>query len=157
MIQTTTIRPAKSSDLDGIVVLDAAWSASRKRSYWARLLSAWLDDATDRVALVAEDATGRLVGHLFGEIRAWEFGSEPCGWIFAVAVHPNCARRGIASDLCREAMRRFRDMGVSVVRTMVQRDAVPVLAFFRSMGFRAGRFMELERSVWEDGSTGDEE
>ena len=93
---------------------------------------------------------GAIVGHLFGEVRAWEFGSEPCGWIFAVAVQPEMARRGYAADLCRHAMAKFHEMQVFVVRTMVRRNDVPVLSFFRSMGFVAGPFAEMEKTIEAD-------
>ena len=33
------------------------------------------------------------------------------------------------------------------MRTMVRRDDVPLLALFRSMGFAAGPFSEMERAV----------
>ena len=89
----------------------------------------------------------RVEGFLFGEVRAWEFGSERCGWIFSVAVSPASERGGVATRLCEEAIRQFGAMGVSLVRTMVRRNEVPVLALFRSMGFVAGPFSEMERAV----------
>ena len=49
--------------------------------------------------------------------------------------------------LCDEAVRCFATMGVEMVRTMVRRNDVPLLALFRSMGFVAGTFSELERAV----------
>jgi hypothetical protein len=46
-----------------------------------------------------------------------------------------------------EARRRFRRAGVDTVRTMVRRDDVPVLSFFRSSGFVGGRFVEMEADL----------
>jgi len=77
-------------------------------------------------------------------VRAFEFGSEPCGWVFAVGVDPACARQGIASLLVAEACERFRSAGVATVRTMVRRDDIPVLSFFRRRGFEGGSFYQLE-------------
>jgi ribosomal protein S18 acetylase RimI-like enzyme len=84
------------------------------------------------------------VGFVCGENRAFEFGSEPCGWIFAVAVHPSHTRQGIASSLVGEACRRLRAAGVSRVRTMVRRNDLPLLSFFRASGFEGGSFVQLE-------------
>lgn len=143
------LREVQPGDLTGIVNLDATRSGERKRAWWRKLLEQYSggEAESERVALVAADAKGRVRGYLFGEIRAWEFGSERCGWIFSVAVCPTQERSGLATQLCREAMRRFGALGVDLVRTMVRRNDVPMLAFFRSMGFHAGAFSELQRRV----------
>jgi ribosomal protein S18 acetylase RimI-like enzyme len=101
------------------------------------------------IALGAE-AGGRLVGYLLGEVRAFEFGAATCGWIYAVAVERGRARRGVASLLLGDACARFRATGVDRVRTLVRRNDVPVLAFFRANGFVGGEFFELERDLEED-------
>ena len=51
------------------------------------------------------------------------------------------ARRGTASAsaLLDEACRRFRALACRTVRTMVRRNDVPVLTFFRANGFAGGR------------------
>ena len=48
--------------------------------------------------LVAE-AEGRVVGFVIGEVRDWEFGSPPCGWVFAIDVDPTVRQRGIGAAL----------------------------------------------------------
>ena len=85
-----------------------------------------------------------MIGYLLGEVRAFEFGSEACGWVFSVGVDPNALHGGVASALLRETCRRFREAGVSTVRTMVRRDSVDVLSFFRANGFVGGSFVQLE-------------
>jgi ribosomal protein S18 acetylase RimI-like enzyme len=143
------IRDVQHADLDGIVALHALRSGAAKRDYWAGVLSEYRRGGpqTERVALAVSGEDGQVEGFLFGEIRAWEFGSERCGWIFSVAVHPRWERLGLASLLCREAEQRFATMGVSLVRTMVRRNDVPVLSLFRSMGFVGGPFSELEKPL----------
>ena len=103
-----------------------------------------------RVGLGAEIG-GRLAGYVFGEVRAFEFGSSPCGWVFAVGVDPAQTRCGVAAALTEEACRRFRRAKVSRVRTMVRRTDIPVLSFFRARGFVGGPFMQLERTVEQGG------
>jgi len=152
-LQAVGLREIEAADLAGIVDLDALRSGERKPAYWRRILGGYEGDSErdaalgGHVGLVAVDADGALCGFLLGEVRAWEFGSERCGWIFSVTVHPECERHGLATRLCEAAMRRFAALGVGLVRTMVRRDEVPMLALFRSMGFRAGPFSELERRV----------
>jgi ribosomal protein S18 acetylase RimI-like enzyme len=142
------IRGLAERDLPAVVRIDAYHTGVRKPAYWKRVLSDFLGaaDHQQRVGLAAVGPRG-LAGYLLGEVRAFEFGSEPCGWIFAVGVDPGALRHGTATALVAEACRRFRAAGVSTVRTMVKRNDVPVLAFFRSSGFSGGPYVQLELEV----------
>ncbi|MCA9319567.1 MAG: GNAT family N-acetyltransferase [Planctomycetes bacterium] len=140
------VRDAQAGDFDGIVALDLLRAGVEKRGYWRDILDRYQGSAGN-VALVAIHGSPEVVGFLFGEVRAWEFGSDRCGWIFSVAVSPDHERRGIAAALCDAAIQRFAEHGVDVVRTMVRRNDVPVLSFFRSQGFSGGPFSELECSI----------
>ena len=101
------------------------------------------------VALGAE-VDGRLVGFLTGDVRTVEFGSERCGWILALGVDPDAARRGAGRALLEEGCRRFRVLGVRHLRTMVRRNVVPVLSLFRSCGFVGGPFTQMELDLLEE-------
>jgi ribosomal protein S18 acetylase RimI-like enzyme len=96
------------------------------------------------VALVAIEGARRVVAYVIGEVRAFEFGSPPAGWIFAIGVEPKSERRGLGRALRQAAIRRFSELGVKTVRTMVKKDDVRVLRFFRDAGFHAGPYVELE-------------
>jgi ribosomal protein S18 acetylase RimI-like enzyme len=146
------VRELRQADLEAVVRIDALRTGERKPEYWGGVFGDFLGAETGarRVGLSAEEE-GALVGYLLGEIRAFEFGSEACGWVFAVAVDPEHSRRSVGSALLGEARRRFRAAGVSRLRTMVRRNDVPVLAFFRSSGFVGGSFVQLEQDL-EEGS-----
>jgi hypothetical protein len=77
-------------------------------------------------------------GYLLGEVRAFEFGSPPCGDL-AAASSPGAARSALVAEAGA-----FRSAGVATVRTMVRRNDVSLLAFFRSNGFVGGSFTQLE-------------
>jgi ribosomal protein S18 acetylase RimI-like enzyme len=145
MTTNTRIRPLVRRDLADVVRIDAIHTGQEQRPYWTRLFREFLAPAPgrQRVALAAE-VQGELAGFLLADVRAFEFGSEPCGWILEVGVDPGKARRGIASALLAEAVRRLRAAGVSTVRTMVRRNNVPVLTFFRTNGFAGGPYVQLE-------------
>ena len=138
------LRDLVLDDLPEVVRIDAAHSGVEKPEYWASVLRDFA--GPHRVRLAAESG-GRLVGHLLGEVRAFEFGSEPCGWVFAVGVDPAHLRQGVAATLLRAACRRFGKAGVRRVRTMVRRDDVAMLSFFRAAGMVGGPFVQLERSL----------
>lgn len=144
------VRDLREEDLAEVVRIDAAHTGSRIPEYWGRVLQDFLGPERRRpgIALAAEDA-GDLVGYLLGEVRAFEFGSEPCGWVFAAGVDPSQLRSGVASRLLVECCRRFREEGIHRVRTMVRRNDVPVLTFFRSNGFTMGSFVQLELDLEE--------
>ena len=144
---TLTIRDARHDDLDAIANIERTRSGAGDVEWWTAILNRYVQDDPEQVALVATDEADTVVAYLFGEVRAWEFGSERCGWIFALAVDPGHDREGLATALYRRAVRCFHDAGVEILRTMVRRDAVPILSFFRSLGFAAGPFSELEKAI----------
>jgi len=144
------VRDLRSDDLADVIRIDLLHTGERKPDYWEPVLRGFLapDRRRLRVGLAAVDGEA-MVGYLLGEVRAFEFGSEPCGWVFGVGVDPRLLRGGVASLLLAEGCRRFRRAGVRRVRTMVRRNNVPVLAFFRSNGFEAGTFAQLELGLEE--------
>lgn len=147
----TTVRPLVSGDLAAIVRLDAVLTGASKDLYWQQVLGRHLEDA-ECIGLAA--AVGEeLDGYLFGELRAFEFGSERCGWIFALGVQPDTTRQGVASALLAAAGCQFRSLGVSRVRTMVNRTDVPMLALFRSQAFVGGPFVQLELDMTENSTS----
>jgi ribosomal protein S18 acetylase RimI-like enzyme len=146
------VRDLRASDLDAVIRIDALHSGEHKPGYWRSLLRDFLDEDRERVrvALVAEAEHDReMVGYLLGEVRAFEFGSEPCGWVITAGVEPGRLRRQTGSRLLAEICRRFREHGVRRVRTMVLRNNVPVLSFFRANGFVGGSFVQLELDLEE--------
>lgn len=144
---TTSIGTLASSDLAAVVRLDAGLTGERKLAYWKSVFDEFVaHGSATQLALAARDGS-QLRGYLFGEVRAFEFGSPPCGWIVAVGVDPGRAHHGIGTALVTEASRRFARVGVSTVRTMVRRNDVAMLAFFRSNGFVGGPFTQLEQTM----------
>jgi ribosomal protein S18 acetylase RimI-like enzyme len=139
------ITPLRLADLNAVVRLDAQLTGRRKPAYWKARFREFVAPgrSASRVGLAARDGT-RLSGYLLGDVRAFEFGSAACGWIFAMGVDPAQAHHGIGSALVAEAGRRFSRAGVTTVRTMVRRNDVSMLSFFRSNGFVGGSFTQLE-------------
>jgi len=143
-----TIRPAVADDLDEIIRLDTQITATPKAEYWRAIFERLKRDEAPSAFLVATDGR-RLAGFIVGEVRAWEFGSPPCGWVFAIAVQPDMRLDGTGSALFEAICARFRAAGVSKIRTMLARDACLVMSFFRSQGMMAGPFVELEKDLDE--------
>lgn len=142
------IRRLSRADLADVTRIDAHHTGAAKRAYWKGVLDEFLAKRGERKRVgLAADVDGRLAGYLLGEVRAFEFGSEPCGWVFAVGVAPGLLRSGVASALLDAACGAFRAAGIARVRTMVRRNDVPVLSFFRAFGFAGGSYVQLELDV----------
>ena len=141
-----TIHKATIPDLDHVVRLDAQVTGTPKPEYWRQRFDASRQPGSQQYFLVAEHE-GRLAGFVLGEIRAWEFGSLPCGWIFAIGVDPEARLERVGSDLFDAMCRCFREAGVTKIRTMIARDAQLVMSFFRSQGLMAGPFVQLEMDL----------
>lgn len=143
------IGPLRRSDLDAVLQLDGRLTGQYKPASWKARFTEFVTTGRPRgrLGLAARHVLGHLHGYLLGEVRAFEFGSPPCGWIFAVGVDPDQAHHGIGSALVAEAARRFRSARVATVRTMVGRTDVSMLAFFRSNGFVGGSFTQLEMDL----------
>lgn len=142
------VRDLAADDLEAVVRIDARTTGRRKAAWWRKVFERFLHPEVPggEIGLgVLEGA--EVVGFVFGEVRAFEFGSEPCGWVFAVGVAPGLLRGGVASALLAEACGAFRAAGIARVRTMVRRNDVPVLSFFRAFGFAGGSYVQLELDV----------
>ena len=142
-----SIRNAVPADLEVVIALDEISSREEKAGYWRDIFDRYVKvGKEDRFFLVAE-TEGRMVGFIIGEVRAWEFGSPPCGWVFALAVSPGARELGIGQRMLEEICLRLKQTGVSTVRTMVDRDNKITLSFFRSQGLRTGKYIELEKQL----------
>jgi hypothetical protein len=146
------IRPVRASDIPAIVSLDGQVTKIPKPGYWADLFRRCGKSGHEQrtVFLVAE-CVGRpenpVAGFIAGEVRAWEFGSAPCGWVFALSVESTRRLCGVGEALFEAVVSEFRKTGVRKIRTMVARDARLPALFFRSQGMRAGPYVQLERDV----------
>jgi ribosomal protein S18 acetylase RimI-like enzyme len=147
-------RRVSKSDMDSIIALDEQVTGLAKSEYWHDIFSRYANRRTnERFFLVAEakdsNAQSPVLGYIVGEVRAWEFGSEPSGWVFAFSVDPGIREQGVGEQLFGAISDAFRDAGVTSMRTMVQRKNQLHMAFFRSEGMAAGPYIQLEKNLDE--------
>jgi ribosomal protein S18 acetylase RimI-like enzyme len=141
------VRPAQRSDLPAAIALDAENTGESKPAYWRDRFEWYAGrQPDDRFFLVAE-RRGVMLGFIVGEVRAWEFGSPPAGWVFAIQVSPQARLHGLGTMLFEAICDCFRKAGARHVRTMVAKDAQLILSFFRSLGMMAGPFVQLEKRL----------
>lgn len=153
------VRLAKATDIPQVIAIDAENTGLSKDEYWQDLFERYNNHVSDdddgaqlksakryRFFLVACDGN-TVLGFIIGEIRAWEFGSPPCGWIFAIGVRSEIRQGGVGNTLFEALNERFRKAGANKVRTMLARDHTLIMSFFRSQGMMAGPFIELEKDL----------
>jgi len=151
-IRSLSIRRAANTDIPEVVALDERVTGLAKSAYWHDVFERFGQRGLhERFFLVAEEAQAepgpRMLGFIVGEVRAWEFGSEPCGWVLTLSVEPRARLHGIGQALFDAISIEFKRAGVGKMRTMVARDNRLHLLFFRSEGMMAGPYIQLEKEI----------
>jgi ribosomal protein S18 acetylase RimI-like enzyme len=146
------IRRAQATDIAAVVALDERVTGLAKRDYWQDIFARYGHSRRDDgFFLVAEsrdrDNEARVLGFILGEVRAWEFGSAPCGWVIALSVEPERRLHGVGEALFEAISTEFKKTGVRKMRTMVDHDNRLHLMFFRGEGMMAGPYIQLEKDV----------
>jgi ribosomal protein S18 acetylase RimI-like enzyme len=147
MTGQATIRDATPDDFDAVIELDLVGAAEEKPSYWRGIFDRYVTIGRDGGFFLVAETSSEVVGFIVAEVRAWEFGSPPCGWVFALSVSPKCRELGVGQLMLNEVCKCLKQAGVSTVRTMVDRENKLTLSFFRSQGLRTGRYIELEKLI----------
>jgi GNAT superfamily N-acetyltransferase len=92
------------------------------------------------LAFDGEAAVGMTIVTILDDYRRYAFGT-PSAFVNAVFVQPPYRRRGIARSLMRAAIAWARGRGCTRVRL---RSSDEGRALYESLGFRAGREMEID-------------
>ena len=145
------IRRVQAADMPHVVALDKRVTGLAKKAYWQNIFALYgKPRLSKRVFLVAKRTDGAgepLLGFIMGEVRAWEFGSAPCGWVFGLSVDPEARLAGVGHAMFRAIADEFRQAGVEKMRTMVARDDLLPMRFFRGEGMMAGPYIQLEMDL----------
>ena len=146
------IRQVRKEDLDNVVALDEQVTAIAKPDYWKDIYDRYAERRLDERFFLVAQASGDaaqppLLGYIVGEVRTWEFGSEPCGWVFAFSVEPGTREQGIGEKLFDAISQKFKQAGIHTMRTMVARQNQLHMAFFRSEGMVTGPYIQLEKDL----------
>jgi ribosomal protein S18 acetylase RimI-like enzyme len=140
------IRPLRIEDLEAIVAIDENVLGEKRRDYWEKKLQ-MMDDKASQVSLVAE-VQGKVLGFILGDISGWEFGvPDTIGWIDTIGVDPAHQKKGLATALAQELIRRLKAIGVRTIYTLVSWNDWELLQFFHAMGFTRGDMINLELKV----------
>ncbi len=143
------VRPAELRDIAAVVALDAQITSIAKEDHWKDLFERSRSHGAAQFFLVATAAEppSHLLGFIVGEIRAWEFGSAPCGWVYVLSVDPGVRERGVGEALLQAIAGNFKRHAMTTMRTMVAKDNPLPMRFFRAEGMMAGPYIQLEKEL----------
>jgi ribosomal protein S18 acetylase RimI-like enzyme len=140
------IRPLRIEDLEAIVAIDEKVLGEKRRDYWEKKLH-MMGEKASQVSLVAE-VQGEVLGFILGDVSGWEFGvPDTIGWIDTIGVDPAHQKKGLATALAQELVRRLKGIGVRTVYTLVSWNDWDLLQFFHAMGFTRGDMINLELKI----------
>jgi ribosomal-protein-alanine N-acetyltransferase len=122
-----TVRGARSEDLDRIYEIERLCFG--KDAYDPSLLLLYLN-LSPETFLVAE-REGEVVGYVVGIVKRWGEGH-----VISLAVHPQHRRKGVATALMKELLKRFAGKGVRVARLEVRVSNEAAIRLYEKLNFR---------------------
>ena len=141
------VRPVRARDLDRIIAIDAQITGIEKADYWHERFHRYGERKRQPCFFLVAECDGDIDGFIIGEVRDWEFGTPPCGWVFGISVRRETRLSGIGTRLLDTLCSSFKKAGVSKVRTLLVFDDLLVMTFYRSQGMMAAPIITLERNL----------
>lgn len=116
------------------------------------LLRPWNNPWQDIARKLAEDPSLFFVaeqnGRVIGSCLAGYDGHR--GWIYYLAVHPDCRGNGLATKLMQHAEIALQDQGCPKVELMVRSTNVAVLDFYSRIGYEQEPVVVLSKRLLDD-------
>ncbi len=142
----TRVRPLDELDIGSVVRIDERITGRYRPEFWEQRVGYYLRRDPDSSQVV--EADGKVVGFMFGDVRAGEFGlEEPSGWVERFGIDPDYRGRDLGTLLFKAVMAHFTKAGVTSVRTLVDQQDVGVAGFLTALGFEPSQLQALEMRV----------
>ena len=92
--------------------------------------------------------TGRVDGQLVASCMAGYDGHR--GWIYFLAVHPQCQRQGYAASMVKHSEARLKELGCPKIDLMVRNSNEAVIEFYRTCGYDLDPVVVLSKRLQTD-------
>jgi ribosomal protein S18 acetylase RimI-like enzyme len=137
-----TIRPYRAEDEASVVAL---WSA-------CGLVVPQNNPRRDIQRKLKVNPEWFLIGEIDGQVVATCMAGYEGhrGWINYLAVAPAHRRRGLATQLVREAERQLRQAGCPKINLQVRSSNTAVIAFYEVLGFRLDDVVSMGKRLVSD-------
>ncbi len=146
-VQAVRVRSFSQEDLDAIVDIDRRILGKSRLTYWKQQID--LSNARYPLSCLVAEYDGKVIGFILGEVSGGEFKvPDTVGWISTIGVDPEYQHHGVARKLSQEFVKNLKQIGVTIIYTLVNWGDWDLLKFFRAMGFnRGGEMINLELSI----------
>jgi ribosomal protein S18 acetylase RimI-like enzyme len=129
------VRTLQPSDLEAIVVIDAASVGRRRDRFLAQKVTAALSDTGIAVSLAAI-VDDHVVGFVLARLYYGEFGVlEPAAVLDVLGVHPGYRGRHVGAALIDQLRINLLGVGIKTLQTEVQWENPDLVTFFQHEGF----------------------
>ncbi len=140
------IRLLREDDLAAVAAMDRVQSGRDRSAYYEERIASCIREPGINTSLVAE-FDGKPAGFLMGKVFFGEFGIPTSRAVLdALGTLPEYRGRGVARGLLNQYRRNLAGLRVEAIDTLVDWDRPDLLGFFRAMGFRPSRALDL---VWD--------
>lgn len=141
------VRLMREDDLSAVVSLDAKETGRKRDAYYKEKMARCVREPRLNTSLLAE-LDGSPVGFLIGRLFFGEFGIPATRAVLdTLGVHPDFRKEGIARALVEQYRKNMSALRVEAIDTLVDWDRFDLLAFFKGMGFRPSRDIDLTWDV----------
>ena len=141
--ESTPVRVMQEGDLPALLALDAKTSGHSRKTYLEEKFAACVREPGLNTSLVAEH-DGRPAGFLMGRLFFGEFGIPSTRAVLdTLGVDPTLQRQNIGQALLRQYQRNMAALRVEAIDTLVDWDRSDLLTFFKSVGFKPSRDVDL--------------
>ena len=146
---TIKYRLMKADDFDAVVAIDKkVLQTSRAKYYELKFDKLFKSRDYLPTSLVAEDANGRVVGFVMGELYMGEYGIfQEEASLDTIGVDPDYQNKGIGEQLINEFMDHLKSLGVRKVNTLVDMNDAKLIHFFNANQFGPSKTINLERII----------
>jgi ribosomal protein S18 acetylase RimI-like enzyme len=140
------VRLMTQADLATVLRIDSKYSGRPREAYLREKFEACVRDPGINTSLIAE-YDGTPAGFLFGKLFFGEFGiPDTRAVLYTLGVQHGMGRHGVGRALLEQYRKNLQGLRVDAIDTLVDWERGDLTDFFRAVGFRPSRSVDL---VWD--------
>jgi GNAT superfamily N-acetyltransferase len=130
------------ADFPAILAIDRKITGRERARSYQQHVNRYLDNHFPPLCQVAV-ANGKLVGFILGDVKGWEYGLAPSGWIDIMGVDPDYQHHGIGKALIAAFIGQCRNQKLSAVHAVVRGGDRRLLALMKAGGLQKGPLVDI--------------
>ncbi|MBI3953150.1 MAG: GNAT family N-acetyltransferase [Chloroflexi bacterium] len=142
MARSFRIRQMTPGDFPAILDLDRKVAGRERARSYQQHVSRYLDNYFPPLCQVALDGD-KVVGFILGDVKGWEYGLGPSGWIDIMGVDPEHQRQGVGLALIRAFVAQCRRQKLSAAHAIVRGGDRRLQGFLKAAGLQKGPLVDF--------------